>query len=766
MTSKAQVSLEFLSVLAMSLVIILVIALLAQQQINTLQQQKNAQDTQNSLLDLSSAAKEVYSQGEGSKELVYVNLPSSYQPNGSMVGNDSIILESAGTDYVALESFAVHGYLPTASGINWVWVTSEGNWVLIGNTMMQFNKDSIFVVMNSNSTASYSFSVTNIWNSSINITSNTTWTNPDVGMSGVPAKISLDVNGTSNINLQFTSSSNSTGIYSGQIGFMAMDMNNVTDNVAIPVTVEVVPNGQQPYPTTDIQGPIITDVYQVPTPATKNQPLAIYVNATDSLTGNSTIIGCQIDADNANNWQNMLPVDGAYDSPTELSVFNYTSGFVLGPHTVRARCTDFYNNTGPTAYYYFNVSEADTLGPIVIQMTHPDNPTTLSNITLGGIATDSYTGGSNVAGCNVKVGNAGSWQPATAVGGSWNTTATMNFTYNPGPLPVGSYNVYYQCTDSVGNVGGIYNDSFGIVDVDFMLVLDISGSMADNVTNAQNSNVTSASGTGWSTIENISVWYLNGNTGNLTTQLEATKSNCIAFYNATINNVQIATGNTTSTSYATLIAPINLSSFSAPFTVVLKVKTNGTSQCSAQAQYFSLQQAPAKINAAESGGDNFITIAGNNVQAGLVSFSTTATTNKQLAFMGAANQTSLISAINSLTPTSSTCIQCGLVNACTELNSSRSRSTATKVVVLLTDGQSNYCTGSTSCTQGGSQCIGCDVQGATTCRDGNVTVYTIGFGSDVDDTELTNVALITGGNYYFAPNVATLTSIFQNIGRH
>ena len=89
----------------MSLVIRLCIALLAQQQINTLQQQKNAQDTQNSkLLDSSSAAKEVYSQGEGSKELVYVNLPSSYQPNGSMVGNDSIILESAGTDYVALES--------------------------------------------------------------------------------------------------------------------------------------------------------------------------------------------------------------------------------------------------------------------------------------------------------------------------------------------------------------------------------------------------------------------------------------------------------------------------------------------------------------------------------------------------------------------------------------------------------------------------------------------------------------------------------------
>ena len=114
------------------------------------------------------------------------------------------------------------------------------------------------------------------------------------------------------------------------------------------------------------------------------------------------------------------------------------------------------------------------------------------------------------------------------------------------------------------------------------------------------------------------------------------------------------------------------------------------------------------------------------------------------------NQTALYTAINGLTPGGSTCIECGLDNAEAELTSVRARAGASKVIVLLTDGVSN---------------VGNSVNGATLCRDNNITVYTIGYGSDVNDTELTNIALLTYGNYYFAPNVVTLNSIFQNIGR-
>ncbi|NYZ74536.1 VWA domain-containing protein [Candidatus Micrarchaeota archaeon] len=759
--SNAQASVEFLLILAVSMVVIMMIVILAQQQITTVQAEKDSMDAQNSLLDLSSAAREVYAQGEGSKKLVFIRLPSSYEPSRSFVGNKSIQIRAAGTDHVSVENFNVRGYLPGTPGGHWVWVTSEGNRVRIGLAMMELDKNRIYVVMDSNSSASRSFSIKNAWVRNISVETATTWTTADVQMSGVPSAFQLSVNGSELINVQFASSAESAGFYIGAIELDASDGTGAVETVTVPVTVEVINPNQPLLPVKDIQGPIITNIYQVPTPAVKTQPLAIYVNATDSLTGNHTISGCQIDADNSGNWQTMLPVDGAYDQVTELSVFNYTSGFTLGPHTVRAKCTDFLNNTGPLAYYYFNVSEADQLGPIVIQMYHTDYATTISNISVGGIATDAYTGGNDVSGCNVKV-DSGGWHPATPGDGTWNST-TENFTYNVGPVAVGIHSVYYQCNDSVGNVGGIYNDTFGVVDVDLMLVLDRSGSMAWNVTNATNSAIVSASSTGWSSVKTLSVTAKNGELANLTTEIRSSTSNCLTSFNVTIGGVQVATGNTTSTSYVYFNNSINITNVYPPFTVTLWLKRNATG-CTAYNGDFSIQQAPIKMAAAQNGSEIFLDIAGNQVQAGLVSFSTSATTNEQLAMMTPSNQGHLKDAIDALTASGTTCIECGLTNACTELNSSRSRPTASKVVVLLTDGVGNVCKDTGSCT--GTECMGCSVAGAVYCRDRDVTVYTIGFGNDVDESELTNIALLTGGDYYFAPNVATLTAIFQSIGRH
>ena len=58
------------------------------------------------------------------------------------------------------------------------------------------------------------------------------------------------------------------------------------------------------------------------------------------------------------------------------------------------------------------------------------------------------------------------------------------------------------------------------------------------------------------------------------------------------------------------------------------------------------------------------------------------------------------------------------------------------------------------------------VAAAVYARDNHVTVYTIGFGNagDIDPVELTNMALLTGGKYYYAPDAATLMYIYQNIG--
>jgi len=746
---KAQASIEFLILLGVAVSALLVAFVVSTGQITDLNRMKEQSDAKNAVMDMSAAAKEVYAQGEGAKKQVYIVVPASYQPNSSRVGNRTILLKAMDTDFVAVEEFDVHGNLPGASGAQWIWVVSEGNRVRIGDAMMEFDRNKIYLAMNSNTTANASVSVKNIWVRGINVSTRTDWISTDVGVNGAPGAFSLGTGSANPITLIFTASSSAGGIYSGQIEFTASDGMNSTETAYMPIIVDVIPCNRSNSTAYDIQGPIITSIYQDPSPALKLRPLAIFVNATDALSGNSTIRGCAIDADNAGNWQSMLSVDGAYDQIAELSLFNYTSGFALGPHAIRAKCTDSANNTGPTAYYYFNVSETDRLGPIVVQMNHTEYPTTLSNISVGGIATDSYTGNSNIQGCKVKVDSFGAWNNVSSVDGAWDSP-TESFTYDVGPLGVGYHTMYYQCTDSLGNAGGIYNDSFGVVDVDLMLALDRSGSMAYNVTNATDNGIVSATSTGWSFVKNLSVSEKNGNLANLSVEIRASANGCNVFYNATVNGATLAAGNRTGTSYASLTTTVNVSAYSAPYTIALWLKRN-TSGCTAYNQGLSLQQAPSKVKAAQDSAGAFLDVSGNNIQAGLVSFSTSASTDKTLAFMTPSNQTALKNAINALSPSGSTCIECGLRNACDELVSSRSRPIANKVIVLLTDGMGN---------------VGDSVAGAAYCRNRNVTVYTIGFGNDVNDTELTNIALLTHGDYYFAPNAETLMAIFSGIGKN
>lgn len=743
---KAQTSIEFLVILGVALLVIVIGITISQNQQSAVVNQKDTSDVRNTLYDLSSAAKEVYAQGEGSKKRVYVTLPSSYEPQYSYVANKSIKIRNGGSDQAVVENFNLRGYLPSTPGSHWIWVVSEGNRVRIGDAMMELDKNRIYLIMDANSTQMTDFTVTNIWVRSINITSMTSWNNPPVSMSSITSSFGLAINESRQIDITFIANENASGTYYGEIELSANDGNGSSEIASVPVVVQVIPVGESQI--LDEDGPLIVSIYQNPVPAIKNQALTIFVNASDALTGNHSITNCQIDKDNQNNWTNMIPVDGIYDSPIELAEYNYTSGFTLGGHTISAKCTDTLNNTGPTAYYYFNVSEADALGPIVISMEHSEYPTTLTNISVNATVTEAYTGGSNIAGCNIKL-DGGFWQAASAMDGAYDSSEE-NISYNFGILSVGEHTVYYQCSDEIGNIGGIYNDTFGIIDVDLMLVLDRSGSMAENITNFASNSVVSASSTGWSWVKNLTVTQKNGDLANLTTELRASASGCMVLFNATINGVTVATGNRTSTSYGTITTEINLSGIEEPYSIALWLKRNASS-CTAYNQGFGLQQKPTKLDATKVSAKSFVQIAGNAIQAGLTYFSSSATLSKTLALMGSSNQTALENAIDSLTASGGTCIECGITNAADELTSVRSRSGANKVIILLTDGVS---------TSGDS------VNGAVYCRDRNITVYTIGLGTDVDEVELTNIALLTHGDYYFAPNAETLQNIFESIGRN
>ena len=506
------------------------------------------------------------------------------------------------------------------------------------------------------------------------------------------------------------------------------------------------------YPTQDIWGPLAINLGSNPRNATAGAPLTIFAICDDSTTGGSYIASSAIQVDGGA-WQAMNANDSAWSHLVAEGVRLNVTLPTMGQHIAGIRCTDTANNTGPISYIYFNLTGADTLGPIITFLNHTSYPTTLTNLTESGSATDMFTGNHNVANCFMKM-DGGAWFTPTPADGTYNDDVTEGFNWNFGMLSSGYHTVYAYCIDSLGNIGGVYNDSFGVINVDMMLIMDVSGSMADPVTNAYDTNIASTSSTSLTLVKSIPVPALNGNVANVSTEIRTDKSGCTAYYQDRIGADVIAYGNVTSTSYTTrTVNNANLGGAGAPLTLDIYLNRSTTSGCNAYVRNVYFTQQPTKMQAAQTAATTFVNLVGNSTYAGLVSYSTSATTNRQMATMTAANKNTLINSINGLSPSGSTCIGCGIDNGMTELTSVRSRyPNSTRVEVLMTDGQNNIDPPDPNTE-------------AAAARDDSIIIYTIGFGGDADADQLTNIALLTYGKYYYAPDAATLSYIYSHIGQ-
>lgn len=514
-------------------------------------------------------------------------------------------------------------------------------------------------------------------------------------------------------------------------------------------------------PTVDLSGPIVSSMSVSPANASNMDNLTFFATCNDTLTGGSYISSAEGRVDGGA----LIPLSasgGAFNSSVVQNATLAYPPLPAGQHLLEVRCTDSANNQGAFYYHYFNVTMADTIGPIVTYLSHSDAfPTTLANITEVGIASEIYTGNSNIAMCFAKV-DEGDWFNTTPNDGAFNAP-TEGFTFNVGQLRAGMHTVYARCTDSLGNLGGSYNDTFGVSAADIMLVLDRSGSMADPVTNGVNNTVAYTGSGTFTKVKSVTINNTNGDLANVSVESRTSTSTCTVFYEVKVEDKVIASGSRKSTSYGTTtFSDIDISDFTAPFVVDIYIKKDISGSCTVYNRNFALLQQPTKMAAAQSSASMFVNISDNSSKMGLISYSTSASTVRTLAGMGSvANKTDLQNAINGLVASGSTCTECGLDYAVNELISERSRyPEAVRVIVLLTDGMSNYCSSGDADTTGG-----CVYNGASYARDSNVTVYTIGFGGDVNPSELTNVAYSTGGKYYFAPDVDTLIYIFQHIGQ-
>lgn len=171
-----------------------------------------------------------------------------------------------------------------------------------------------------------------------------------------------------------------------------------------------------------------------------------------------------------------------------------------------------------------------------------------------------------------------------------------------------------------------------------------------------------------------------------------------------------------------------------------------------------------KLTQAKNAAKNFIDVVSkqeSTTRIGLVSFSTTSTLSSPLT----TDITSLKSKIDGLTASGSTCHECGVKTANTEI-SSKGRAGVKKVVLLLTDGESNF-------IEGGSSQVAASVGEAkaldavkTGFNQSNTVFFTIGFDikSATAPQFLTSIASSTGGKYYFpAPN--ELDGVYQEISQ-
>ncbi len=157
-------------------------------------------------------------------------------------------------------------------------------------------------------------------------------------------------------------------------------------------------------------------------------------------------------------------------------------------------------------------------------------------------------------------------------------------------------------------------------------------------------------------------------------------------------------------------------------------------------------------NAAKSFVDK---LNGTYDQSGLASFSTTALLNQQLLIMSSANKTALKNKIDSLDANGYTDIGDAIAIASTELISTRSKTGAARVQILLSDGNPNM--------PSGIDANQYSIDKAKQACKNSTAIYAISLGSDANRTLMQIMANITSGKEYYAPSSSQLQGIFDEI---
>lgn len=248
-----QASVELISILGISLVVILVFSVLSSDFLSSIGVSRNYADARDSVQKLVNAADLVYAQGEGASAVVLVKIPadSNLSSTLSYIGKPSnaagsvastvINLRVGSSDVLAVAKETVSGSWPQVSGTYYMRAESKGSYVAIGTHYLDSSKNSVYQSMAPGESRSESITFSAVGNESVTVTISQSWGyNGSVNMNitgGNP--ISISAGGTASRSVNFAAGASAGGLYNSVLTVNATAANGVSEIFTIPITADV-----------------------------------------------------------------------------------------------------------------------------------------------------------------------------------------------------------------------------------------------------------------------------------------------------------------------------------------------------------------------------------------------------------------------------------------------------------------------------------------------------------------------------------------------
>jgi len=245
---KGQAAVELVVILAVSLLVLFVIISISSQYLADLGSSKIIGEARNSVEDLAAAAKQVYYQGEGAKQQVFVTVPEGVNPSRTGIGNRTIDINVLGTDVIATTDFDVRGKIPTTPGGYTLWVTAKKGYVLIGTVSLSVNPSFLsihFFSKNESQFSQSSLTFTNEGDLGSDVELHLDFPAGDVNVSlsnPADAGFSLLPSASKGVLLNFTVAENAFGTYSGRLRANASNGDELYVDIIVDVTSRICTN--------------------------------------------------------------------------------------------------------------------------------------------------------------------------------------------------------------------------------------------------------------------------------------------------------------------------------------------------------------------------------------------------------------------------------------------------------------------------------------------------------------------------------------------